>query len=89
MSTEEARLDGNAAAGALSEAFAVEITSAMGTCAGCGARAALGEALVYMAGPGTVLRCSTCDSVLVRYAHINGRLNVEMRGVRRVELPPP
>ena len=41
-----------------------------------------------MAGPGTVLRCSTCDSVLVRYAHINGRLNVEMRGVRRVELPP-
>jgi hypothetical protein len=89
MSTEEARLDGNAAAGALSEAFAVEITSAMGTCAGCGTRAALGEALVYMAGPGTVLRCSDCDAVLLRYAHIHGRLNVEMRGVRRVELPPP
>ncbi len=88
MTGDEARLDGNAAAGALGEAFAVEMTTAMGTCAGCGARAALGEALVYMAGPGTVMRCASCDAVLIRYAHIRGRLNVEMRGVRCVELPP-
>ena len=89
MSAEEVRLDGNAAAGALSEAFAVEITSAMGTCAGCGMRAAFGAALVYTGGPGTVMRCASCDAVLMRYARIHGTLNVEMRGVSRVELPPP
>lgn len=89
MSSDEVRLDGNAAAGPLSEAFSVEMTTAVGTCAACGARAALGTTLVYTGGPGTVLRCSSCDAVLVRYARIHGRLSVELRGVRRVELPPP
>jgi hypothetical protein len=88
VSSEEVRLDGNAAAGVLSEAFAVEMTSAVGTCAGCGARAAFGTTLVYMGGPGTVLRCSSCEAVLMRFARMNGRLNVELRGLRRVELPP-
>jgi hypothetical protein len=83
------RLDGNAAAGPLSEAFAVEMTTAMGTCASCGARGALGTTLVYTGGPGTVLRCASCEAVLMRFARIHGTLTVEMRGVRRVELPPP
>ncbi|HET9011926.1 MAG TPA: DUF6510 family protein [Gemmatimonadaceae bacterium] len=89
MSEDGIRLDGNAAAGPLSEAFAAEMTTAIGTCAGCGARAALGTTHVYTGGPGTVLRCSSCESVLIRFARIRGTLNVEMRGVRRVELHPP
>ena len=89
MSESGARLDGNAVAGLLSEAFSVEMTTAVGTCTGCGARAALGTTLVYTAGPGTVIRCASCEAVLMRLARINGRLTVEMRGVRSVELPAP
>jgi hypothetical protein len=44
---------------------------------------------VYTGGPGTVLRCASCEAVLMRFARIHGTLTVEMRGVRRVELPPP
>jgi hypothetical protein len=39
MQAEEMRLDGNAAAGALRDVFARDITDAMATCAGCGQQA--------------------------------------------------
>ena len=83
----DARLDGNAAAGVLSEAFAMEMTTAMGTCASCGARGAVGATLVYEAGPGTVVRCPSCEAVLMRFARIRGRLMMEMSGVGSMELP--
>ena len=54
-------LDGNAAAGLLSELFAVDVTTAVLTCGGCGAVAALAEAKVY-GGMGVVFRCAGCDS---------------------------
>jgi hypothetical protein len=51
MSEDPQRLDGNAAAGPLSELFAAEMTQAMITCAACGARGPEGGAHVYMGGP--------------------------------------
>ena len=39
MQTSEMKLDGNAIAGLLGEIFAVEMTTAHGTCASCGAGA--------------------------------------------------
>jgi Family of unknown function (DUF6510) len=83
----EPRLDGNAAAGLLSEVFTAEMTAAVGTCDHCGARGPLGTAFVYSGGPGTVLRCSSCSGVLIRFARIRGRLHLELRGVRCLELP--
>jgi hypothetical protein len=71
-------LDGNAAAGALSEVFARDITTAIVTCAGCGTTGPVAEAMLYR----TVLRCPACDAVLMRYARGGGELRVEMRGVR-------
>ena len=75
-------LDGNAAAGELSEIFTLEATSATATCDGCGATGAVAEAHVYEAGMGTVLRCPDCDAVLLRLVHARGEIRMEMRGVR-------
>ena len=78
---EERRLDGNAVAGMLSRVLAVDATTVVGTCAGCGAREAVGETLVYADGPGVVLRCPGCEAVVMRFAEIRGRLVADMRGM--------
>jgi Zn finger protein HypA/HybF involved in hydrogenase expression len=75
-------LDGNAAAGDLSEIFTLEATTATATCAGCGATGPMAQAMVYEAGMGTVLRCPECDSVLLRLVQARGEIRMEMRGVR-------
>jgi hypothetical protein len=76
-------LDGNAAAGALSEVFTRDITTAIVTCAGCGASGPVAAAMLYR----SVLRCPTCDTVLMRYARVGGEMSVEMRGVRVIRWP--
>jgi hypothetical protein len=80
------RLDGNAAGGVLSEVFARDVTAAGCTCAGCGATEPLAAAMAYMGGPGTVLRCVHCESVLLRVVRVRERLVVDAAGVRRLEL---
>ncbi|WP_028063488.1 DUF6510 family protein [Solirubrobacter soli] len=70
-------LDGNAAAGELSEVFALDVTTAVVTCVGCGTTGPLAEAMLYR----TVLRCPNCEGVLLRYA----RGHMDMRGVRVME----
>jgi uncharacterized protein DUF6510 len=84
---EELKLDGNAAAGTLEQIFAFEVTTAVGTCANCGAVGPLGRASVWSQAPGTVLRCPACEGVLLRVAD-DGRERhwLEMTGVRCLEL---
>ena len=77
----DSRLDGNAAGGLLSEVFTPEATSALVTCAGCGTTGAVGAAHAYVDAPGTVLRCPTCDAVLMRFTRVRGRLLADLRGV--------
>jgi hypothetical protein len=81
------KLDGNAAAGILQEIFAAEITTAIGTCDGCGAVEPVGAVAVYARGPGTVLRCPHCDDVLMKIVATEDRLWVDLRGLRTLELP--
>jgi hypothetical protein len=84
---QELKLDGNAAAGTLEEIFAFEVTTAVGTCAHCGAVGEFGTTAVYAHAPGIVLRCPQCDGVLLRLTHDNGsRYWLEMQGVRSLEL---
>jgi len=59
------RLDGNAAAGLLSEFFVPDLTAARVRCAHCGVTRAVGELLVYAHGMGTVVRCPGCDAVVL------------------------
>lgn len=82
---EALRLDGNAAAGILQEVFAVEVTTAIGTCDSCGASDAVGRAHVYQAA-GMVLRCPHCDAVLMRIVDGGTRLWIDLRGLRSLDV---
>jgi hypothetical protein len=84
MDETDLRLDGNAAAGMLSEVFSAEMTNAVLTCAGCGQSGALGAAHAYADGPGLVLRCPACNTMLMRFARLRDRIVGDMRGVSSV-----
>jgi hypothetical protein len=78
-------LDGNAIAGSLHEVFGGEMTTARGTCAGCGATAPMAELAVYMRGPGIVGRCRRCASVMIVLVTIRERTCVDLRGIAALE----
>ena len=79
-------VDGNALAGPLSEMFSVDVTSALGTCAGCGDTTVLARARVYLDPMGYVVRCSHCDDVLMTVVTASGRALVELTGLSRLRL---
>jgi len=74
-------LDGNAAAGVLREVFAIDVTSAHGECVGCGNTGPMAEARVFADSPGLVLRCASCDAVLLRLVSGGGRRWLDVRGL--------
>ena len=82
----ENKLDGNAAGGILQEIFPFEMTLVQATCVGCGVSGAIGELAVYMHGMGTVIRCPSCDNVLIRVVQAKGRYWLDMRGVRVLQI---
>ena len=81
---ETVRLDGNAAAGILSELFVPDVTTARTTCAGCGAVRPLGALLVYASDMGTVMRCPSCDGVLLRVARTPTQLCLDLTGAKLI-----
>ena len=81
-------LDGNVLGGALREIFAVDLTNAVGRCAGCGRMAEVGTARVY-ASAGAVARCTGCEAVLVRLVTAPGRAFLDRRGVECLEIALP
>jgi hypothetical protein len=74
-------LDGNAAAGAMSELFAFDITAAITRCAGCGHIAVFAESHVYTNAPGLVARCAGCDGVLLRVVSTPTDTYLDLRGL--------
>jgi hypothetical protein len=82
---EALRLDGNAVAGTLRDVFTTEVTTAIGTCAGCGAVNAVGAVHVYVSA-GIVLRCPHCDNVLLRLVQHESRVWLDLTGLRSLEL---
>ena len=88
MADTDLHLDGNAVAGLLGEVFALEATTALVTCAHCGATGPVGGVHVYDRAPGVVLRCPVCEQVLMRFARIRDRLVTEMRGAAKLSFPP-
>ena len=78
-------LDGNAVAGMLQEVFAVEMTTALGTCGKCGATDAVGAMHVYR-GAGFVMRCPHCDNPLVRIVKDDARVWIGFQGVRTLQV---
>ena len=86
MEDADLRLDGNAAGGLLGEIFVQEVTTAVSTCAACGTRAEVAAVHVYAHAPGMVLRCPRCEAVLMRIVQADGRLWLDITGMRCLEL---
>lgn len=80
MSDSMAPLDGNAAAGTLSQIFACDVTNLLVKCAGCGAVSPLAELNLYGAAMGVVLRCRRCGKVNLRATEVAGTLRFDVRG---------
>ena len=83
------RVDGNAAAGILSELFVPDLTVARAKCASCGATGAIGVLLVYAHGMGTVMRCPICDSVVMRIARTPTHLWLDATGATSIAVSTP
>lgn len=76
-------LDGNAAAGRLADLFVVEMTRAQVVCDGCGREGALAT-LKFYGGAGMVLRCPSCEAVILRLVDTGSTLNLDLRGCTRL-----
>ncbi len=79
-------LDGNGAAGRLSEVFALEMTGARGRCDTCGNVVALAEARAFLDAPGVVIRCRACESVLLVLVRGDDRYWLGVSGMTWLEL---
>jgi Family of unknown function (DUF6510) len=82
----ENKLNGNAAGGILQVIFPFDMTLVEATCAGCGATNAIGATAAYMHGMGTVVRCQSCDTVLIRMAQVKGHYFLDLRGICVLEI---
>jgi hypothetical protein len=82
-------LDGNAAAGGLTEVFAFDVTVARTRCAGCGDTRPLAELHAYLTAAGTVLRCASCGAVQLRLVRSPDRAWLDLRGVEVLQIPLP
>ncbi len=82
----EKKLDSNAAGGMLQATFPFDMTLVQATCAGCGATNAIGATAAYMHGMGTVVRCQSCDTVLIRMAQVRGHYLLDLRGICVLEI---
>ena len=76
----ELMLDANATAGLLYEIFGVEMTASPTECANCGNEGEVGELLAFTRGPGIILRCSTCENVVLRIVQKPDEIILDARG---------
>ena len=81
------RLDGNAIGGLLSDVFGRDATDVSGRCRECGAENVVAALRVYRAA-GVVVRCPTCDAVLMRVVAARDELWVDLGGLLGSGLQP-
>jgi hypothetical protein len=80
------RMDGNAAAGMLSEIFTPDLTAGLAKCAGCGTTRTIGTLHVYSHGMGLVMRCPGCDGVILRFARTPTQIWLDARGAISISI---
>jgi hypothetical protein len=61
--------------------FGAEMTTAVATCGSCGAARPVAELTVYMPGPGTVVRCRSCEAMLMTFVRVRGVTCVDLEGL--------
>ncbi len=74
-------VDGNAIGGLLIEVFGAEMTAAVATCGNCGTAGPVAGLAVYRHGLGTVVRCRSCDAVLMAFVRIRDVTCVDLMGL--------
>jgi hypothetical protein len=79
-------LDGNAIGGMLYHIFGCEMTMAQAECGRCGARGPVAECEVYLGGPGVVVRCRVCHTIVMVLVEVRGMMCVDLGGLRKLEL---
>ena len=79
-------LDGNAIGGLLLEVFGEEMTTAWTECDNCADLRVLAELRVYLRAPGTVVRCRTCDSVMMVFVDVHGIKCVDLHGLASLDM---
>jgi hypothetical protein len=84
---EMADLDGNAIAAPLFDVFGHDMTTAVGTCGGCGWAGPLAEVAVYLLEPGVVARCAHCDQLLILIVDRRGMACVDLAGLASLNEP--
>jgi Family of unknown function (DUF6510) len=85
----QAPLDGNAAAGDLTDVFTFDVTTAVTTCAGCHDTHPVATLHAYLRAPGMVLRCASCDAVQLRYVRSSQRAWLDTSGIDMLAIPWP
>jgi hypothetical protein len=80
-------LDGNAIGGLLNNVFGAEMTMAQAECSRCGARGPLAECEVYLGGPGVVVRCRVCHTIVMVLVEVREMMCVDVGGLSALELP--
>jgi hypothetical protein len=65
----ERHLDGNALGGTLWSVFGRDVTAVRGTCRSCGAENPMAALIARVGGPGDVLACPGCETVLLVVVH--------------------
>ena len=76
----ELMLDANATAGLLYEIFGTEMTASPTECASCGQEGEIGELLAFVQAPGVILRCKTCENVVLRIVQTPDEILLDARG---------
>ncbi|MEU6077130.1 DUF6510 family protein [Micromonospora sp. NPDC047074] len=87
--TDPSYLDGNMLDGPLRELFAVDLSTATGRCAHCGALGPVAGLRVYSHAPGLVGRCPNCAEVMLRLVRSPGDAWLDLRGATFLRVPMP
>jgi hypothetical protein len=73
-------LDGNAVAGRFLAIFGAEMTTNLTECASCGQEHMMGALLAFTHAPGVVLRCPSCEAVMVKLVETPRGVYLDARG---------
>ena len=82
-------LDGNVLGGELGELFTVDITTATGQCASCGATGTIAQTMVYTDAPGLIACCPACGAVMLRLVRGPDRAWLDLRGIACLQITMP
>lgn len=80
-------VDGNALAGLLSDVFAVDVTTVIGTCGGCGATAPLADAVVEIDEIAALVRCRSCTHTLFTTLRTGDGVRIVLAAISGFHVP--